>query len=134
MKVSFIDSGVLVTAARSVGELSEKALAILEDPEREFASSEFIKLEVIPKAVYNRQTKEAEFYETFFNSVTCWAPDLNKIFQDAYQIGGQYGLAAMDALHLAAALSLGAEEFITTEKPTKPMFRVSGINVISILD
>ena len=37
MKVSFIDSGVLVTAARSVGELSEKALAILEDPEREFA-------------------------------------------------------------------------------------------------
>jgi predicted nucleic acid-binding protein len=134
MKVSFIDSGVLVTAARSVGELSEKALAILEDPEREFASSEFIKLEVIPKAVYNRQTKEAEFYETFFNSVTYWAPDLNKIVQDAYQIGGQYGLAAMDALHLAAALSLGAEEFITTEKPTKPMFRVSGINVISILD
>jgi hypothetical protein len=40
----------------------------------------------------------------------------------------------MDALHLAAALSIGAEEFITTEKPTKPMFRVSSINVISILD
>ena len=134
MKISFIDSGVLVTAARSVGELSEKALSILEDSEREFASSEFIKLEVIPKATYNRQIKEAEFYETFFNIVTYWAPDLNKIIQDAYQIGCQYGLAAMDALHLAAALSIGAEEFITTEKPTKPMFRVSGINVISILD
>jgi hypothetical protein len=35
---------------------------------------------------------------------------------------------------VTAALSLGAEEFITTEKPTKPMFRVSDINVISILD
>ncbi|BDA70661.1 hypothetical protein CAL7716_048270 [Calothrix sp. PCC 7716] len=70
MKISFIDSGVLVTATRSVGELSEKALAILEDPERELASSEFIRLEVIPKAVYNRQTKETEFYETFFNTVT----------------------------------------------------------------
>lgn len=45
---SFIDSGVLVTAARTVGELSEKALSILEDPEREFDKSEFIKLEVIP--------------------------------------------------------------------------------------
>jgi predicted nucleic acid-binding protein len=134
MKISFIDSGVLVTAARTVGELSEKALSILEDPEREFASSEFIKLEVIPKAVYNKQNKEAEFYETFFNNVSYWMPDLNKIVQDAYQIGGQYGLAAMDALHIAAALSIGAEEFITTEKPTKPMFRVSGINVISILD
>lgn len=134
MKKSFIDSGVLVTAARTVGELSEKAVSILEDPEREFDKSEFIKLEVIPKAVYNKQNKEAEFYETFFNNVTYWAPDLNKIVQDAYQIGGQYGLAAMDALHIAAALSIGAEEFITTEKPTKPMFRVSGINVISILD
>lgn len=71
---SFIDSGVLVTAARTVGELSEKALSILEDPEREFASSQFIKLEVIPKAVYNKQNKEAEFYETFFNNVTYWAP------------------------------------------------------------
>ncbi|KYC39125.1 nuclease [Scytonema hofmannii PCC 7110] len=134
MKISFIDSGVLVTAARSVGEWSEKALSILEDSEREFASSEFIKLEVIPKAVYNRQIKEVEFYETFFKTVSYWTPDLNKIVQDAYQIGNQYGFAAMDALHLAAALSIGAEEFITTEKPTKPMFRVSGINIVSILD
>ncbi|WP_313943082.1 MULTISPECIES: hypothetical protein [Calothrix] len=40
----------------------------------------------------------------------------------------------MDALHVAAALSVGAEEFVTTEKNTKPMFRVSTINVVSIFD
>lgn len=40
----------------------------------------------------------------------------------------------MDALHVAAALSVGAEEFMTTEKKTKPMFRVSSINVVSIFD
>jgi hypothetical protein len=40
----------------------------------------------------------------------------------------------MDALHIAAALSTGAEEFLTTEKKTKPMFRISNINVISIFD
>jgi hypothetical protein len=97
MTISFLDSGVLVTAARSIGELLEKALSILEDSEREFASSDFIKLEVIPKAVYNRQIKEVEFYETFFNTVTYWMSDLNKIVRDAYQIGGHYGLAAMDA-------------------------------------
>ncbi|WP_169266136.1 MULTISPECIES: hypothetical protein [Brasilonema] len=34
------------------------------------------------------------------------------------------GLAAMDALHIAAALSVSASEFVTTEKPIKPMFRV----------
>jgi len=42
------------------------------------------------------------------------------------------GLAAMDALHLAAARSVAAEEFVTTEKSTKPMHQVTEIRVISI--
>ncbi len=134
MKITFIDSGVLLTAARGVGEDSEKALEILADSSREFASSEFIKMEVIPKAIYNRKTAEAEFYELFFGAVTYWANDIEKVIQEAYQIAAQYGLAAMDALHVAAALSVGAEEFVTTEKKTKPMFRVSSIKVISIFD
>uniref|UniRef100_UPI0030DABD17 hypothetical protein n=1 Tax=Brasilonema sp. UFV-L1 TaxID=2234130 RepID=UPI0030DABD17 len=56
------------------------------------------------------------------------------LIQDAYHIACQYGLAAMDALHITAALSVGAEEFVTTEKKTKPMFRVSSIKIISIFD
>lgn len=134
MKITFIDSGVLVTAARGVGEDSEKALEVLADSSREFASSEFIKMEVIPKAIYNRKTAEAEFYESFFSAVTYWDNDIEKVIQDAYHIACQYGLAAMDALHIAAALSIGAEEFVTTEKKTKPMFRVSSINVVSIFE
>jgi predicted nucleic acid-binding protein len=134
MKITFIDSGVLVTAARGLGEDSEKALSILADSSREFASSEFIKMEVIPKAIYNRKTAETEFYELFFSAVTYWANDIEKVIQDAYKIVCQYGLAAMDALHIAAANSIGVEEFITTEKPTKPMFRVSSIKLISILN
>jgi hypothetical protein len=134
MKITFIDSGVLVTAARGVEEDSEKALEILADSSREFASSEFIKMEVVPKAIYNRKTAEAEFYELFFDAVTYWANDIEKVIQEAYQIAAQYGLAAMDALHVAAALSVGAEEFVTTEKKTKPMFRVSSIKIISIFD
>jgi predicted nucleic acid-binding protein len=132
MTVTFIDSGVLVAAARGVGELSEKALLILEDSEYEFASSEFVKLEVIPKAVYNQKIAEARFYETFFSAVLYWANDVERIMHDAYNIGCQYGLAAIDSLHVAAALSVNAEEFLTTEKPTKPMFRVTSIRIISI--
>jgi predicted nucleic acid-binding protein len=134
MKITFIDSGVLVTAARGVGEDSEKALEILADSSREFASSKFIRMEVIPKAIYYRKTEEAEFYESFFNAVTYWVSDTEKLIQNAYDISCQYGLAAMDALHIAAALSISAEEFITTEKPNKPMFRVPGIKLISIFN
>ncbi len=54
--------------------------------------------------------------------------------QDGYNIACKYGLAAMDALHIAAAISVGAEEFITTEKPTKPMYRVTGLKVVSLFD
>lgn len=134
MKITFIDSGVLVAAVRGEGDISEKALEILADSEREFASSAFIKLEVIPKAIYNQQSTEAEFYEAFFTAVKYWGTDLEQITQDAYQIACKYGLAAMDALHIAAALSVGAEEFFTTEKSTKPMHRVKSIKVVSIFD
>jgi hypothetical protein len=50
----------------------------------------------------------------------------------AEELARQHGLAAVDALHLAAAIRQGAEEFITAEKPGKPMFRVRGITVKSI--
>lgn len=89
---------------------------------------------MLSKAVYNRQTAEGEFYETFFSGVTYWASDLKRIVQDAYLIACQHGLAAVDALHVAAALSAGAEELVTTEKSTKPMHRVISIRVISIFD
>jgi predicted nucleic acid-binding protein len=134
MKITYIDAGVLISATDGVGKIAEKALEILGDSQREFASSKFIKLEVSPKAVYNKQIEEAQFYEEFFSDVTHWASDLTHIVQEAHQIAAQYGLAAMDALHVAAALSVDAEEFVTTEKKTKPMFRVSGIKIISIFD
>ncbi|MGB3655462.1 MAG: nuclease [Rivularia sp. (in: cyanobacteria)] len=127
-------SGVLLSATDGVGRIAEKALGVLGDSNRQFASSEFVKLEIIPKAIYHKQTEEVQFYEEFFSAVSYWANDLEKVIQDAYDIGCQYGLAAMDALHIAAALSLDVEEFITTEKPTKPMFRVSCIHIISIFN
>ncbi len=134
MTITFIDSGVLVTASRGTENLSDKAISILANADREFASSKFIKLEVLPKAIYHRQTDETEFYQTFFDAVTYWANDTEQVIQNAHKIACKYGLAAMDALHIAAALSVNAEEFITTEKPTKPMYRVNSIKVVFLFD
>jgi len=52
--------------------------------------------------------------------------------EKADELARQHGIAAVDALHLAAAIRQGATEFITAEKPGKPIFRVSGITVKSI--
>lgn len=85
---------------------------------------------MLPKAVYHRQNEEVEFYETFFDAVTYWANDLEPIMQNSRDLACRYGLAAMDALHIAAAISVNAEEFITTEKPTKPMYRVTELKIV----
>lgn len=38
----------------------------------------------------------------------------------------------MDALHVAAAVTAGADEFITSEKPIKSIYRTPSIPVISL--
>ncbi|MTJ48698.1 PIN domain-containing protein [Dolichospermum sp. UHCC 0259] len=134
MIITYIDSGVLLSATNGTGLIAEKALEILSDSHRVFAASEFVRLEVSPKAVYHQQPEEYQFYEEFFNDVIYWANDLTYIVQEAYKIASRYGLAAMDALHVAAAFSVDAEELITTEKKTKPMHKVVGIKVMSIFD
>jgi predicted nucleic acid-binding protein len=50
---TFIDAGVLIAAARGKDAPSMSALEILDDQSREFVSSPFIELEVLPKAIYN---------------------------------------------------------------------------------
>lgn len=130
MKRTYIDSGVLIAAARGTSAVAIPALEILDDPNREFASSFFVKLEVLPKAICYKDTAESDFYETFFNAVIYWANQ--DIVEDAYHEACELGLAALDALHGAAAESVGAKELVTTEKPNKPIGRVTDITVISI--
>jgi hypothetical protein len=129
---TFIDAGVLIYAARSQGEIAEKALQILEDENREFASSIFLKLEVLPKAIYNHQKSEVKFYEAFFEEVSYWAKDINTIIATAYEQSSKFGVGAMDALHIGAALSVEATEFVTNEKPERSIHRTPSIKMISI--
>jgi hypothetical protein len=49
---TFIDAGVLISAAIGRDALFARAWDILDDPERVFLTSEFVRLEVFPKAIY----------------------------------------------------------------------------------
>lgn len=130
LRKTYVDSGVLITAFQGIPSASIRANNILNSSDRDFVSSQFVKLEVLPKAIYHKQQDEVEFYETFFDAVSHWAMDIEQVTQDAYQLAFTYGLAAMDALHVAAALLLKADDLVTTEKSTKPMHRVSQFNAI----
>ena len=131
-KTAYIDSGVLINAFRGESALGLRAINILDDSDRIFASSVFVQLETLPKAIYQQQQTEQDFYQAFFNIVHHWSIDLLTILPNAQTIASRYGIAGMDAIHIAAAIAIGAEEFVTTEKSTKPMFRVTELQMISI--
>jgi predicted nucleic acid-binding protein len=128
---TFLDSGVLLAAARSVGR--ERALQVLEDPERTFLTTPFVQLELIPKAVYFKKRLEVAFYNEYFHAAES-TRDLNKIEAIARTEAARTGLAAMDALHLAAAKLMDADEFVTTERPGKPMYRTSLVRVVYLFE
>lgn len=107
-----------------------RALAVLGDPDREFVATLFLRLEVVPIPLKFRKNKEAAFYKRFFKGVTTWI-DPASVIRPAYNLASRHGLGAMDALHLAAAIAVGAE-FVSAEKPTKPIYSAYASDAVSI--
>ena len=63
---TYLDSGVLITAYNAAPNLKEPALRVLEDPDRVFLCSPFVRLETAPKALFNKRGGEYRFYQTYF--------------------------------------------------------------------
>jgi len=129
---TFIDSGVLISAATGRDALFDRAWDILDDPERIFLTSEFVRLEILPKATYFHHQDEMGFYETFFASVVQTVPVSEALMNQAHLEAHRAGLGALDALHVAAARISGVEEMVTTEHFTTALFRVVGMKITTI--
>jgi len=129
---TYIDSGVLITAARGNAALSAPAIDVLSDTTREFVSSEWVKLEVLPKAQYFQRQSEINFYDLFFNRVGIWAPFEVGLLNMALDEACASGLSAVDAIHVVLAASAGCEELITSEKPTSAIHRTGRVRIVSI--
>ena len=129
---TFLDAGILIAAVRGQEEEAGHALAILEDPERSFVASDFLRMKVLPKAIYYQRPAEVALYERFFAQARLVSVSAVLVTQ-AYTEACTFGLSALDALHVTAAKAGGAEEFITTERPTTPLFRVTGMVITPFL-
>jgi predicted nucleic acid-binding protein len=132
MIVSYVDSGVLIAAYRGSTPIAALALAMLNDQNREFVTSEFVRLEVIPKPAYHHRSGEIAFYEAYFSATKRSALITPTLVQLAMRRAVAYGLSAIDALHVAAAESVGADELLTSERVTSPLLRITTIRVVSL--
>ncbi len=127
MKRTYLDSSVLIQAVRGVD--GDRTTALLEDPDREFVAATFLKLEVLPQPTFHKREAELAFLRDFFGQVVEWCDASEDLLSAALAEAGALPLAAIDAIHVAAAKRLHADEFITAERPNKPLYRVRGLKV-----
>lgn len=102
------------------------------DMDRQFVTSDLVRLELLPKPICYGNNEERRFYETFFASVEHVDRASHSLIDDAQREAETVGLSAIDALQIAAAKQAGCDEFVTAEKTTKPLFRVAGITITTV--
>jgi len=129
---TFVDADVLINAFRGIGPTASAAQAVIDDPDREFVVSDILRLELLPKPHYFERAAEERFYEAFFAAAIECVESTSAIVRAAEIEAKTFGLAAADALHVAAAQEAGVQDFITAEKATSPLFRVTELAINSI--
>ena len=130
--LTFIDACVLIAAVQGNNEICSRAFEILDDPEREFVVSDFLKLEVIPKPTFQGYDDQVQFFKEFFKSAVLQVQPSEMILSQALDLACKYDLTPLDALHISIAVEAAVEEFVTLERYGKPITRVQEVKVISI--
>src|ERR1035438_2682384 len=131
MRRTYLDAGVLIEAAAGRGAAAGVAQKLLNDPDRAFLSCPYLDFELLPQAILNHKTLQKEFLETYL-AATERIEDLDAIFQAAFRESSRSPVSGIDALHIAAAHLVDADEFITTEKAGKPIYRNRLVPVICL--
>ena len=128
---TFLDASLLIAAHRGDPGVRARALAILDDGKRAFVTSDFVRLEVVPKAIYHKNDDEVAFYELILEASESVEASRTLVLE-ALAEATTHGLSALDSLHIAAAKQSGCVDLYTAERPEKPLFRADGVRVVSV--
>ena len=132
MKRTYVDANVLIAAFQGEKAVAERALKVLDDPDRALVVSDYLRLEVFPKPTFHKRQEEVEFMQAVFENAAEKVSTSDELTERAVELAARYDMTPIDALHVGAAVVAGVDELVTMEKPTKPMCRVSEVEVVSI--
>ncbi|MGC8907053.1 MAG: type II toxin-antitoxin system VapC family toxin [Desulfomonilaceae bacterium] len=130
-KRTYVDASVLIAAFQGEGATAQRAFAILDDPDRTFIVSDYLRLEVIPKPTFYGRQEEIAFMEQALSQGENISTS-SDLTEKPLEMASKYDMTPMDALHVGAAAIAGVDELVTMEKPTKPICKVGEIKVVSI--
>jgi predicted nucleic acid-binding protein len=127
------DACVLIAASQNM-EASTPEWRILQNPNRDFYFSDYLTLEIMPKAILKEKVKsnELKFLRQYINNSKQIIIPHSDIILKAIDFCTAYELKPLDALHTAAACLGEIDEFISSEKTTAKMYKVNEIKVIHI--
>ena len=136
---TFLDANIVITAFGGLPPHRLAAMAVLQDAGRALLVSDYLRLELIARPAYRsnlsdrqeaaKARAELQFMLEFFSGPVEEIPASPAMTRAAIDLASRYGLGAMDALHLGAAISAGADEFLTGDRKLQ---RVREINVRTI--
>jgi len=132
MKRTYIDANVLIAAFQGEEQVAQRAMRVLDDPDRKLVVSDYLRLEVLPKPIFHKRREEIDFMQEVFDGAGENLSTSSELTGRALAMASKYDMTPIDALHVAAAAVAGVDELVTMEKPTKPMCRVQEVNVVSI--
>ena len=128
---TFVDANILIRATNiEDASLIAEIAAMLDDEGREFIASDFLELEVLPKPTRNKFQISIDFCRDFFALCVERVVTDERLMNAAFAEACRLGLSAPDAIHLVAANFARADEFVTLEKPTKPMYKSKLVRVV----
>jgi predicted nucleic acid-binding protein len=119
--VDTFDADVLVYAAVRGHPLGRRVLRIFREAGGHFAGAGSVLLlpEVLSKPLRDRQTSEVRSLAALLSRLDLRPVDTTTA-EIATVLGAKYGMRAADATHLATAVALGADRFITSNKSDFP--------------
>ncbi len=132
MKRTYIDANVLIAAFQGDGIISRRAMEVLDDPNRALVVSDFLRLEVLPKPTFHKRKEEVEFMNAVLEMAAENVPCDPSVTKKAIELASDYDVAPMDALHVGATSAAKVDEFVTMEKPSKPVCKIKKMNILSL--
>ncbi len=130
---TFLDTGVLLAAWDAKQALHEQAKGVLSDRNRDFIATSLLSLELVPHAEYCKQEKEVAFMRFYLGVYVSEMLEVNEqLVLEGMAVARRIDAGGIDAMHLAAAIMLNVDEFITTENENKPMYREDRLRVIHL--
>ena len=126
---TYVDANILISAFNGNEVASLAAIAVLNDPKKEFVISDYLRLEIIPKPFFNKREEEVAFMEAFFQNAMLCVPPSEKVISKALDFACRYNLKSLDALHISAASEAQVDEFWTLENEKRKIHKVKEIKV-----